>query len=501
MSSRWGLPCILLVALVLRVFYFSGMTGYDEFAYVHIAWNMLMGVFEPAAVEDYFGLRYPLLVPVAALFAAFGVGPLAAAIVPLCASLGNVGVAHSLGRTLGPSGAGLVAALLHAVFPLSVVYGTVLYPEELIGLLSGLAVLFFLRAQGDGDRARSRWALGSGVVMGLAAWLRPTALALALLLALVALVSRQLGALLWTGAGVALVLGLEGGLHFLLVGDPLHAWRVNFARVAADAETFSTDMWVYPLAMLGGTRYGLGVFGLFFPITAGAVALMAWRERLKRAWVPLLWLGILFAFFQFASTSLFAYRPLHRQFRFLSVLILPAVLLLGIFVMDLWRGAGLLGRWDGRGAGKLLAGVVVVTLVVSSLGAAWMLARYRAERVAPYKWVAGLVAKEPGLPVYVPQRDWLHFLPFFLREEGTLREPFYPRFQRASIHRLHLWSHESVGQATGGFVLVDRGREPAPGVSARGLPPTGVAPVGVRGNLFLYRLPGPRAPAEDRAAR
>ncbi len=497
----WMLPGVLLGALALRVLLYSGMTAYDEFAYVHIASNMLTGAFDAAAVEDYFGLRYPLLVPVAALFAVFGVGSLTAAIVPLSASLGNVGVAHALGRMLGPPGAGLVAALLYAVFPFSVIYGTILYPDEPISLFSGLAVLFFLRAHAARDRGMPPRALASGVLTGLAAWLRPTALALVLVLAVIAFARRRLGTLIWTGAGVALVLGLDAGVNFLLAGDAFHAWRVNFARVAADAEIFSRDMGVYPLAMVGWTRYGLATFGLFFPATVFAVGLMAWRGTLKRAWVPLLWLGIIFLFFQFSSSSLFEYRSLHRQFRFLSVLILPTVLLLGIFVAGCWSGAGLPGRRDGRAAGKALAGGVVVTLALSSLGGAWMLARYRAEQVAPYKWVAEAVAKRPELPVYVPDSSWLHFLPFFLRGEGALRDPYYPRSQRASVHRLHLSSHEPAGQGAERFVLVDRGREPAEGMGAAGLAPVGPAPVGVRENLLLYRLPGTGASGEGRAAR
>lgn len=64
-------------------------------------------------------------------------------------------------------------------------------------------------------------------------------------------------------------------MSLLLAGDALHGWRVNFARVAADAEYYPQGMWLYPLAMLGWTRYGLALFGFFFPAAAAGGSVLS----------------------------------------------------------------------------------------------------------------------------------------------------------------------------------------------------------------------------------
>jgi hypothetical protein len=287
------------------------------------------------------------------------------------------------------------------------------------------------------------------------------------------------------------VVAIEVAGYFALVGDPFFPWGVVLPRVAGDAREFATGFWIYPKAMLGLIPYGLGVFGFFYVVALLALVVVAIRGRAGSLALVGLWVVSLFLILNFGSTSLVEYRPLHKQFRFLSVLTLPLTVLVAAFLEDLRTNPiapPRIARWF---RGPVLATAVLVFLLLTSVPAAIALSRYRAQETAPIRWVAGLIAQRPDLPVYVPNDTWFHFLPFFLRHEGTLALPYYPRRGLRHYHRLCLLEAGTPLAEIAGYVVVDEGTDLGRHLMARvNFPFPHWTGVGTLGGLRLFLAEG-----------
>jgi 4-amino-4-deoxy-L-arabinose transferase-like glycosyltransferase len=109
---------------------------------------------------------------------------------------------YLIGRRLAGPLAGLVGALLLAVYPVTIFFGGKLMSEPLATLTLAGAVLAFFRA---GDRGRSRWAWAlPGFLLGLTAFARPEYLAFVIVFALIALLRRGIVAAAVLAAAFAL---------------------------------------------------------------------------------------------------------------------------------------------------------------------------------------------------------------------------------------------------------------------------------------------------------
>jgi 4-amino-4-deoxy-L-arabinose transferase-like glycosyltransferase len=217
----WALIAVLAVAFVARVIAaFMGWdfrNGSDADMYERLAAQLYLagewGI--PGSANPYdFAPGAPLFA--AAIYNLIGdVSPVAARLGLAVAGTAGVLVVYLLGRRLGGSRAGLVAAGLAAVYPPTLFYTSLLSGEPLAILTVAGAVLAFLWAC-DPGRSPWAWAL-PGFLLGLTAFLRPEYLALTALLSLLAivLVARRAGP--WRGAAA-------GGLMALAFAVTIAPW-------------------------------------------------------------------------------------------------------------------------------------------------------------------------------------------------------------------------------------------------------------------------------------
>lgn len=409
--TAWLLAGVLLFALGLRLAFFSALSGYDEFHYAHIARNISLGNFSLPDVTGYYGFRYLLTGPAALFSSLFGFNAAALSLWPLLCSLGSVWVAFLLGRLLYGARAGLLAALLYACLPLSVIYGTMLYPEEVLSFFTGLSVLFFLMAEREVRGRAGLLFLLSGVCCGLAYFARLNA---ALILGFYAAYGIFYGwrpARLLVFAGLAAALLPEAAFNFLRTGDALFSWHAQQLRLASDAVAFSTNLWVYPRGMLGADLYGLGLFGFFYHLFLGCVLLFIFRKRPEGLGLPLLWFACVFLYLEFGPSHLSGagYVPAHKQLRFLSMTALPAALF----------SARCLAEAASRPRYLLLA-----FMVLTSAAGAMKMRGYQALQAQPYRLACGYVrAADPG-SVFVPDAGWRARLDLCFKK--PLSAPYYP---------------------------------------------------------------------------
>jgi len=206
-----------------------------------------------------------------------GLGLVAAAKVAM-AALATLGLWASarLGRALAGWPGALLALLLGAAFPLSLVLGHRALSEMASGPLLAWAAVWTLEE-------RDRSALRAGAAAALSVALRPqNVLVLAGLGLLLFLGGRRRSAALFTGAAVAVAV-VAGGLDWITWGEPFQSLIVNLRYNLAEGKTalYGVEPWSFYLTGLGsaiGPVLVLVIAGLVgvarrAPVLLGAVVL------------------------------------------------------------------------------------------------------------------------------------------------------------------------------------------------------------------------------------
>lgn len=262
---------IVLVALALRLAFFFRtpplLVLRDSASYALPALDLVQGLgFDPELKRP---PLYPLLL--AGGFWFFGEdlrGPLL--LQHLLGALG-AGLTYLLGRKLWGRAAGVAAGLLTAL------NGDLLVVEHSIlseGLFAVLLVGAVLAGVGAGGARPVRWALAAGGLLGLAALTRPSALALAPLLAV---------GLAWSSAGPSRRRIMAGGAVLLGCAAVVGPWTVrngvvhgSFAIAGGSGE-----------ALISRTRHHDRAFGADVYVARGAEARIESADRFAsaRRWV------------------------------------------------------------------------------------------------------------------------------------------------------------------------------------------------------------------------
>ncbi len=291
------LAVVLATALFVRLQLFTGMVRGDDFHYAQAAYELSQG-------RTHFDVwpegtaRVGLYGPVALLYAVFGVSEATTLAFPLLASLGTVVIVFALGALVGGAAAGLLGAMLWAVFPLDIFLATDLLPDGPLTFFTAAGVYAVLRAESGRGRARWGWA---GLTAGLLLWallIKPTAIATLAFVAAYLLVrlgqdvwarlpeagQRRAG---WGVAGVIVLLGLGlVALQYNFFWLKLGRTASEFAEVILQGRinlhadglitTYTPLFFVFgPLLlaallaalagrMAGGALLGWGLFNVFF---------------------------------------------------------------------------------------------------------------------------------------------------------------------------------------------------------------------------------------------
>lgn len=210
-----GVTGLMLLLIMFNLLYWP----FNDDDAVSIYAPQSRAIYETRALPRDGGLyeAYPLLVPLSYTYAHLVAGELdeylargfAAAL-----ALGAFGAAGALGATLYDRRTGLIAALLLALTPIFVRWSASGYTDVPAGFFGALGALFAWRLV---QRGAGRDALLAGIMAGLAAWTKNSALAFAVSLAAIVaygMLPRQDGArLTWRHAALA-------GLGLLMTAGP-----------------------------------------------------------------------------------------------------------------------------------------------------------------------------------------------------------------------------------------------------------------------------------------
>ncbi len=339
--AGWLLLGILALAVVLRLFAFSGYIDGDDATYIARAVQVADGRFD--AGLSHWGARLGVFVPAALLFKTFGPGLAWVVAAPFCWSLISAVLAYLVGKVVyGDVRVGLLAALFVAVFPMDIIMATQLYPSMGQAALMTTAFLAFYLAE---RRNRHILYFVAGVALGLAYLHHETALYLLLPLGLYVLYVRRWRLGYATAAvGLAAVVVGESIVFAYYCGDPLHRLHVMAAVATADPSKY----WCYnprpggkvlaPLiSLVTSQQYGL--FYIFFALAT--VALVLRRDKPS---TPLMVFFVTVALYTlWGPVSLSGgYRNAEPWPRYTSPVTVAATVLLARWLVA-YRGS--VGRW------------------------------------------------------------------------------------------------------------------------------------------------------------
>ena len=331
-KSNWLFFGILLLALALRVLFFSGYQGSDDAALAFNAIRILNeGFFVP---ESHYSARIGLTVPLSWVFTVFGISENAIAGFALMFSLLGIWLAYVIGRETAGPGVGLIAALLLTIFPLDVYYATSLYPDVPLGV--ALALSFYCTLRALKAERPLWWVLAAGLAWGYGYLAKIEAVFMGAVFLVMMWQHRGggwlrvLSVILLFGAVVA----GESIAYWLVTGDTVHRIKViQGIGMKASAEYGAGQLWVYPKAWFV-TFYE---FGLFYYLLFTALIWAAWKRKGKLLLVSV-WLIIYLIWLEFGGNPFSAsYSVKSHLLRYLGMISVPMAIICSYFILHAFK--------------------------------------------------------------------------------------------------------------------------------------------------------------------
>jgi hypothetical protein len=396
---------LVLLALTLRLACTTGLIGSDDLRYGRYAQAIVDGTYgnllEAARGVEFrhWGLRYGLLLPVAALYKFFGASEWTTILLPLVASTASVLLLADIGRRLFDLRVGVIAGLLYATFPIQLRYATVLTPEPIAELLVLIGVLCYVKARETARRASLLW-FGAGLAFGVAYLAKEPALFVGGAVFLYAAWERRWRAAALLAFGITAIVAIEHTYYLFWQGDILfrpHATVVHRMLNPENAESELAYQLLrkYPAMMLlPSVDFGLHSLACLI----GAAAALALKPR-RNYLLVLFWTVIPWLYLNFGSASLQQYLVLPRAPRYIEFTYPPLMLLTGVVV-----SAALASR---QMVARLMVGTLAAVLVVGvASGLATKGRGYRAEEMAVLREIVRRADAPQPQMIYTDQQRW-----------------------------------------------------------------------------------------------
>ena len=323
---------VIAAAVCVRWLFLYGLVGSDDTWYTDASTALARG-HAPERI-DHFTVRAAYMSWLA-LWSLIGLPASQLAITQLLTSVLQAVALFWIARELTDVRSATYAAILWIFFPVELVYGGILVPDQLGLGLALMAVAFALWSLRDVDAPRIGAAIVAGVLTGLAYSVKEplvVALAAILLWGLIRPAPKR-PAWKWfiaVSAGAFFVFLLEHLFFALWTGDWLYKYR------ALSDSYGSSGSHVYPVSLRRLSYYVVdvlarpGVVGLFGALLfAGALLGL---PRIRHRSLVVYWTAAFFIFLQFGTTDPFNYQLLPMQPRYVGPIVVLLFVPLGAAV-------------------------------------------------------------------------------------------------------------------------------------------------------------------------
>ena len=407
MNHRVFILFIVLVSLIVRLLYFTGMALGDDVFYTTRPSHSHRRVPSGTPRKPYhWNTRLGVILPTALSIKTLGVHHIAFVLWPLLASTSSVLVCYFVASELvGPKVARL-AAIFQAVFPLEVIYSTHLYPDVLVALFSTLSLWCWIRGLRSG---KARDFLASGAFVAAGYLCRETVVMEGPVYLALWLLERRPrhSRILWALVGPVLVVSMECGIYAITSGSPFYRWNAILAQqrnpenlLLIQSSVSGGNFWTDPLLMIvANQEFGLYHLASFM---VALVALSRWPSVRPFA----VWLVVGFFWTYYGTTVPTRWVTLQRDPRYVASLTVPSVVLLAYWLYHAPRTI----RWMCVpiliGSGLFVAGLDQgPSVLVPHRG--FLKSKYMSESVLePFEYVgSGWVGGPTNLAVFGCARD------------------------------------------------------------------------------------------------
>lgn len=438
MKSAWiSLVLIILCAFVVRIFLFDGSVRCaDAFAYAQYARDITIGGYNLSQVKFFYGFRYILLIPTALSYHLLGVSDISSSIFPLLCSILNIVAIFFIARRIFDVKIALIASILVVFYPLDIIYGSQLVPDCAIPFLSSLAVLCYVVGI---DKTYRNWnykvfLLLSGVFVGLAISARMTSIFLYGVFVIHQIaVRRKVIPIFWMSLGLMLPVGAEALYYYFSTGDML--FRIHqLAHLSSlvkgpDPKVF-VSLWFYPKVMFGFDLTGLACYGFTWWLVIAGLFLAGLKKD-KRVLFLLIWLVLPFLGLEFGTQSLKEMIPIIKDYRYLSLIEGPAIIIAAYFLVNL--GEFLSSKVNLQHV-SILAMLIIVIAGTNSYGAYRLYVDLK-DDAAPYIAVADYLKKHQARVIYTHHFRWPLFLNYFLHYPENLEFRDMNKLDQAGVEQ------------------------------------------------------------------
>jgi len=227
----WAAPASLILVAIWIIWInpvgFVG-GGADDTAYLK-AVRCWVAAGEPCLAKNHWATRWPIIAPIALATGLLGESRATIALAPFAYACTSLALLVMIGNRLFGRPSGYIAAAALVLTPAFAIQ--TLEPTadgtELAWLLASFAAALVAY-----DRRSWRWALASGVALGIAAQARDTSLAMfpILLFAVVMLPRDRRNSMLWIAPGMILPMAVEALTYWIAAGDPLWRFRLSLGH-------------------------------------------------------------------------------------------------------------------------------------------------------------------------------------------------------------------------------------------------------------------------------
>lgn len=194
-------------------------------------------------------IRYPITIPMALSFLAFGENEFAMVLPSLLYMLGFLVLIWHVVRNVGGTSAATSALAVLAISPLLVIQSSIASVDIVEMAFLFASVLLFWRCLDTGPDPRRLFA--AGAMAGLAFLTRETAIFVAVFFAILFLIGHRFhrGHYLWIAAGFLAIWGLEVIYLWAMTGDPLYRITISLNHDSSIDRTIDVagNMVVHPL--------------------------------------------------------------------------------------------------------------------------------------------------------------------------------------------------------------------------------------------------------------
>lgn len=333
-NTKAMLLLIVMLGIILRLAFFSGIGTSDDLAYTRYAHSLIRGEIQ----EDTLTLstRLGLIYPVSILYSIFGVNDFSSVFLVILAAVGNIILVFYFGKLLFNEKVGLISAFLLSFFPLEVVYSTRLFSDLPSAFFMALGVYLFLYA--EKKKPNPLLYVLSGISIGIGYLIRESALLIGLFFVFYILYRRQIKKEYFlVPLGILAVFAFESFIFYKLTGNP-------FFR-AEESQKYLTKTVVEEHDYFGRLSFPLGLFhypytiltnnllSFFYVFTFVSAAYCIIYKR-KESYEMLLWIIPLLLYLSFGSSSFSKYVPFKAADRYLEIVTIPIILLLAFFLEE-----------------------------------------------------------------------------------------------------------------------------------------------------------------------